>query len=107
MRFRRNHRRLRAIYLVHDSGASHISHTTRDYFARCRGWWQPRLTPALASWLDQAELLNHAFDRRYLKRGSWKSRTAYIVSARDNQVSAGPGQGHLGNANGPEVPPAS
>ena len=78
MQFRRNHRRLRAIYLVHDGGASHISHTTRDYFASCRGWWRPRLTPARASWLDQAELLNHAFDLRYLKRGSWTSRIAYI-----------------------------
>ena len=76
--FRRNHRRLRGIYLVHDGGPSHISQTTRDYFATCHGWWRPRLTPARASWLDQAELLNHAFDLRYLKRGSWKSRTAYI-----------------------------
>jgi hypothetical protein len=78
MQFRRNHRRLRGIYLVHDGGPSHISHTTSEYFASCRGWWRPRLTPTHASWLDQAELLNHAFDRRYLKRGSWESRTAYI-----------------------------
>jgi hypothetical protein len=76
--FRRSHRRLRGIYLIQDGGPSHISHTTREYFAACRGWWRPRLTPAHASWLDQAELLNHAFDLRYLKRGSWESRTAYI-----------------------------
>jgi hypothetical protein len=86
MQFRRNHRRLRGIYLVHDGGPSHISQTTRQYFATCRGWWRPRLTPTRASWLDQAELLNHAFDVRYLKRGSWKSRTAYI----DHVVSSWP-----------------
>lgn len=78
MQFRRNHRRLRGIYLIHDGGPSHISHSTREYFDSCRGWWRPRFTPTRASWLDQAELLNHAFDLRYLKRGSWKSRTAYI-----------------------------
>ena len=53
--------------------------TTTDYFAASPGWWRPCLTPARASWLDQAELLNHAFDLRYLKRGSWTSREAYIA----------------------------
>ena len=76
--FRRCHRRLKRIYLVHDGGSSHVAQTTQDYFATCRGWWRPRLTPAHASWLDQAELLNHAFGLRYLKRGSWKSREEYI-----------------------------
>jgi len=63
---------------VHDGGSSHIGQVTKDYFATCHGWWRPRLTPARASWLDQAELLNHAFDLRYLKRGSWSSRAGYI-----------------------------
>src|SRR5271157_394329 len=72
--FRRRHHRLKGIYLVHDGGSSHIAQATRDYFARCHAWWRPRLTPARASWLDQAEMLNHAFGRRYLKRGSWASR---------------------------------
>jgi DDE superfamily endonuclease len=76
--FRSRHRGLKGIYLVHDGGPSHIGQTTRDYFADCHDWWRPRLTPARASWLDQAELLNHAFDLRYLKRGSWSSRAAYI-----------------------------
>jgi DDE superfamily endonuclease/Homeodomain-like domain len=76
--FRRRHHWLNGIYLVHDGGSSHIAQATKDYFARCDAWWRPRLTPARASWLDQAELLNHAFDRRYLKRGSWASRGAYI-----------------------------
>lgn len=76
--FRSNHHRLRGIYLVHDGGPSHTSHTANEYFAESHGWWRPRLTPARASWLDQAELLNHAFGLRYLKRGSWESREAYI-----------------------------
>jgi hypothetical protein len=76
--FRRRHRWLNGIYLVHDGGSSHIGQVTRNYIGACHGWWRPRLTPARASWLDQAELLNHAFDLRYLKRGSWSSRPEYI-----------------------------
>lgn len=76
--FRSCHRWLKGIYLVHDGGSSHVAQTTQDYFAASHGWWRPRLTPAHASWLDQAELLNHAFDLRYLKRGSWQSREDYI-----------------------------
>ena len=76
--FRRRHHGLKGIYLVHDGGPSHIGQTTEDYFAACHGWWRPGLTPARASWLDQAELLNHAFDHHYLKRGSWPNRAAYI-----------------------------
>jgi hypothetical protein len=78
-RFRREHRRLRGIFLIHDGGASHIAGETADYFAGCGGWWRPRLTPAHASWLNQGELLNHAFGCRYLKRGSWTSRDEYIA----------------------------
>jgi hypothetical protein len=77
--FRRSHRWLDGIYLVHDGGPSHIGQTTTDYFAACHGWWRPRLTPARASWLDQGELLNHAFNGRYLVRGSWSSREEYIA----------------------------
>jgi hypothetical protein len=76
--FRRDHRRLGGIYLVHDGGPSHTGQITKDYLAASHGWWRPRLTPARASWLDQAELLNHAFSLRYLKRGSWKSREALM-----------------------------
>jgi hypothetical protein len=78
-RFRRGHRKLRGIFLVHDGGASHIAGLTAGYFADCRGWWRPRLTPAHASWLNQGELLNNAFGGRYLKRGSWVSREEYIA----------------------------
>lgn len=69
--FRRQRRRLRGVYLIHDGGPSHIAGPTTEYFDECHGWWRPRLTPARASWPDQAELLIHAFGRRYLRRCSW------------------------------------
>jgi len=76
--FRRRHRGLRGLFLVHDGGASHIARATAEYLGGCAGWWRPRLTPAHASWLNQAELLGRAFGRRYLKRGSWASREEFI-----------------------------
>jgi hypothetical protein len=78
-RFRRVHRELRGIFLIQDGGASHTASATADYFAASDGWWRPRLTPAHASWLNQSELLNHAFDGRYLRRGSWTSPQTYIA----------------------------
>jgi hypothetical protein len=78
-RFRRAHRELCGVFLIHDGGPSHTAADTAEYFASCDGWWRPRLTPAHASWLNQSELLNHAFDRRYLRRGSWDSRAAYTA----------------------------
>jgi hypothetical protein len=72
--FRRAHRGLKGMYLIHDGGPSHTAALTSDYFAERPDWWRPRLTPAHASWLNQGEWLNHAFDGRYLKRGSWSSR---------------------------------
>ena len=77
--FRTEHRKLRGAFLVHDGGPSHVASRTGDYFAECDGWWRPRLTPVHASWLNQGELLNHAFGHRYLKRGSWASREEYIA----------------------------
>jgi hypothetical protein len=78
-RFRHEHRKLRGIFLVHDGGPSHTAKATAGYFAECQGWWRPRLTPAHASWLNQAELLNNAFGGHYLKRGSWISRQQYTA----------------------------
>jgi hypothetical protein len=69
--FRRRHRGLKGAFLIHDGGASHIAGETADYLNGCAGWWRPRLTPAHASWLNQAEMLIRAFRGRYLKRGSW------------------------------------
>jgi hypothetical protein len=93
--FRRRHRRLRGVYLIHDGGPSHISGSTAEYFAGCRGWWRPRLTPARASWLDRAELLIHAFGDHYLKRSSWHDREEFIRHVADawpeyNEVYAHP-----------------
>jgi hypothetical protein len=77
-RFRQRHRRLRGVFLIHDGGASHIAAATRDYLGRHGTWWRPRLTPAHASWLNQAEMLVNAFGGRYLKRGSWPSRGEFV-----------------------------
>jgi hypothetical protein len=82
--FRHRHRWLRGVYLIHDNGSSHIAGATADYFEACRGWWRPRRTPVRASWLDQAELLIHAFGDRYLKRGSWGNREEFIQHVMDS-----------------------
>jgi DDE superfamily endonuclease len=76
--FRRRHRHLKGVFLVQDGDPSHTAADTAEYWAGCRGWWRPRLTPAHASWLDQAELLVGAFGYHYLKRGSWGSREEFI-----------------------------
>jgi Circularly permutated YpsA SLOG family len=78
------HRRLKDAYLIHDGGPSHISGATAEYFDGCRGSWRSRLTPARASWLDQAELLIHAFKDRYLKRTSWQGREEFIRHGADS-----------------------
>jgi hypothetical protein len=82
--FRCRHRGLRGVYLIHDGGPSHTAGATAAYFDGCHGWWRPRLTPARASWLDQAELLIHAFGDRYLKRGSWRDREEFIQHVMDS-----------------------
>jgi hypothetical protein len=78
----RMHRPLGGVFLIHDGGPSHTAADTAAYFAQGDGWWRPRLTPAHASWLNQSELLNNAFDRRYLRRGSWDSRAAYTAHVK-------------------------
>ena len=76
--FRRRHRHLRGVYLVHDSDGSHIAGDTQEYLRAHRDWWRVRPTPPHASWLNQAELLLNAFGRRYLGRGSWPTRDDLI-----------------------------
>jgi len=76
--FRRRHRRLRGVYLIHDGDPSHTAAATSEYLASCAGWWRVRFTPVHASWLDQAELLLDAFSYRYLKRASWRRREEFI-----------------------------
>ena len=57
---------------MHSTGRTH-------YFQSCRGWWRPRFTPAHASWLDEAEILNNAFGYHYLRRASWTNRQEFIA----------------------------
>jgi hypothetical protein len=84
--FRRRHRGLKGVFLIHDGGASHIAQATSDYLEGGAGWWRPRLTPAHASWLNQAELLVKAFGGRYFKRGSWGTREEFI----EHVLASGP-----------------
>ncbi len=80
--FRADYSHLGGVYLIHDGGPSHIAAATDDYLSSLGSWWRPRRTPAHASWLNQSELLNNAFERRYLKRGSWPDRWAFIEHVR-------------------------
>jgi hypothetical protein len=64
---------------------------------------RPRLTPAHASWLNQAELLNDVFGYHYLKRRSWRSRQELIdhiqaACPEYNQLYAHPFQWKQKNA---------
>jgi transposase len=75
--FHQHHKELRGVFLIQDGGPSHIATATDNYFAHSHGWWKPRLTPANASWLNQAEILVHAFKHYYLKRASWKTKQRF------------------------------
>jgi transposase len=77
--FRKQHKELREVFLIQDGGPSHIAQQTQSYFSKSKGWWKPRYTPANASWLNQAEILVHAFKHYYLKRASWKSQEEFKV----------------------------
>lgn len=67
-------RAMRRIHLIWDGGPSHTSGLTAQCLHRHRQKVRVLLTPAHASWLNQAELLLRAFSERYLKRGDWTSR---------------------------------
>jgi hypothetical protein len=84
--FRRRHRGLEGVFLIQDGDPSHTAGDTAAYWSGCRGWWRPRLTPAHASWLNQAELLVGAFGYHYLKRGSWGDREAFV----EHVLASGP-----------------
>jgi DDE superfamily endonuclease len=73
----REHRKARRIHLIWDGGASHISGGTREFLS---GYPKVRalVTPAHASWLNQAELLLRSFQAHYLERGDWTSREQMI-----------------------------
>lgn len=71
--FRRRHRHLNGVYLVHDNDGSPTAGETRDYLHEHRRWFRVCPTPPHASWLNQAELLLDSFGLHSLKRGSWPS----------------------------------
>lgn len=66
------------IHLIMDNGSSHISDDTTEFFDALSLRVHVLLTPAKASWLNQAEALLEAFSERYLIRGSWSSRAMMI-----------------------------
>jgi len=76
--FRRKHRRLKGIYLIQDGDASNTAASTTNYFDDSCGWWRPRFTPAHASWLNQAELLNGAFEFHNLRN---RAKISYRIWA--------------------------
>ncbi len=69
----------RRIHLICDGGWSHTAAATQSFLHSHYG---PRLrlllTPAHASWLNQAELLLKSFNVRYLRRGQWDTRQQLI-----------------------------
>jgi hypothetical protein len=77
--FRRRHRHLRGVYLIHDGDSPHTGDCTPGYLGEFRRWWHPRLLPPDASGLNQAEMLLKAFEGHYLKRASWHSREEFIA----------------------------
>lgn len=72
------HRRRRRIHLIWDGGPSHTAGDTQALLRAYHPQVRLLLTPAHASWLNQAELLLRAFAARYLSRGSWPSRQQLI-----------------------------
>lgn len=68
---------MQRIHLIWDGGSSHIAKDTQS-FLQSYSNVRVLMTPAHASWLNQAELLLRAFTCRYLDRGDWKSRQALI-----------------------------
>lgn len=74
-----DHRDARRIHVIWDGGASHIAAATNDFLQTHYPRVRALVTPAHASWLDQAELLLRAFSARYLERGDWPSRDAFVA----------------------------
>jgi len=79
-----HYRKVRRLHLIWDGGPSHISGETQTFLRSYQSWVRVLLTPAHASWLNQAELLLKSFEARYLKRSSWSSRQALIGHLGDS-----------------------
>jgi hypothetical protein len=72
------------IHLIMDNGSSHISGETAEFLDDLAPRVLVLLTPANASWLNQAEALLEAFSTRYLLRGSWCARAKMIQHILDS-----------------------
>ena len=68
------HREVSKVHLIWDGGPSHISEKTTNYLRGRKQKVRVLVTPAHASWLNQAELLLRAFSEHYLNRGDWVSQ---------------------------------
>ena len=68
----------RRVYLIWDGGPSHRATKTKELLKGYGKLVRVFMTPAHASWLDQAELLLRAFSERYLKHGDWESKQHLI-----------------------------
>ena len=67
------------VHLIWDGGPSHVSAATNSFLkSRYGDWLRVVPTPALSSWLNQAEILLKRFEVRYLQRGNWASRQHLI-----------------------------
>ena len=82
--------RAERVNLIWDGGSSHTSAETKGTLRYYGDWVRPLLTPAHASWLNQAELLLRAFSARYLERGDWESRQRLIqhLEAAEGEYNA-------------------
>jgi len=72
------HRKARRIHLIWDGGSSHISGYTQEFLRIYQPEVRVLVTPAHASWLNQAELLLRSFASQYLDRGDWSSQEEMI-----------------------------
>jgi hypothetical protein len=72
------YRKARRIHVIWDGGSSHVSEYTQGVLRLYQPQVRVLLTPAHASWLNQAELLLRSFASRYLDRGDWSSKEEMI-----------------------------
>lgn len=63
------YRKARRIHLIWDGGSSHISGYTQEFLRLYQPQVRVSVTPAQASWLNQAELLLRSFASHYLDCG--------------------------------------
>ena len=64
--FRRRHRHLRGIYLIHDNDPTHTATKTSAYLAGCSGWWRSR-----AEFIDYVGQAWPEYNRLYAHPFQW------------------------------------